>query len=280
MKINGIDVSHHQGVIDWEKVIVNGTIKFAILRIGYSKKDGKGGLNLDRQFYRNIRECNRLGLPVGIYVYCYDDSPAASKITCDAICEILAPFKIEYPVIYDIEYENNAGLRNDVNDETIIAAMKSFETHGYYGMVYASRDFFLHHVSLKNLIAYDKWEAAYTQKDTPAVPNGLWQWTSRASVPGINGPVDGDIAYKDYPGLIRKAGLNHLAETKAFEVKPTSPVLRIRSGAGTNYTPTGKYTGSNVQIITEVRAGEGSNSGWGKLQNGAGWIALDHCTRL
>lgn len=65
-----------------------------------------------------------------------------------------------------------------------------------------------------------------------------------------------------------------------FKVKIDIIDLRIRTGAGTGYAHTGEYTGKGVFTITEVKAGEGSATGWGKLLSGAGWIALDFCTRL
>lgn len=54
--------------------------------------------------------------------------------------------------------------------------------------------------------------------------------------------------------------------------------LNIRSGPGTNYKATGKFTGKGTFTITEVRQGKGSKAGWGKLKSGAGWISLDYCT--
>jgi len=65
-----------------------------------------------------------------------------------------------------------------------------------------------------------------------------------------------------------------------FKVKVDITDLRIRTGAGTNYAKTGEYTGKGVFTITEVKAGKGSTAGWGKLKSGAGWISLDHATRL
>lgn len=65
-----------------------------------------------------------------------------------------------------------------------------------------------------------------------------------------------------------------------FKVKVTSAKLRIRKGPGTNYSWTGKYTGAGTFTITEVSEGEGSDSGWGKLKSGAGWISLDYATIL
>ena len=66
----------------------------------------------------------------------------------------------------------------------------------------------------------------------------------------------------------------------AFKVLVSVPDLNIRSGPGTNYAATGRFTGAGVFTITAVQSGQGSDSGWGKLKSGAGWIALDYAKRV
>ena len=224
MRIYGIDVSHHQGVIDWEQTAselrrVNGgqSPGFAIIRAGYSARSGQGGLVEDGQAKRNLSECNRLGIPCGVYVYCYDQSPAAADKTMRGCLELVKAYRLDYPVIYDVEYEPfNTSCGRAVNTALIKAAMQVVESAGYYGMVYCSRDFFRRHTSLDELTGYDKWEAAYTSADTAAVANGIWQYSSRNAlgIAGFGNSLDCDIAYKDYPGIIRAAGLNGLGREK------------------------------------------------------------------
>ena len=62
----------------------------------------------------------------------------------------------------------------------------------------------------------------------------------------------------------------------SFKVRVSVPDLNIRSGPGTNYAATGRFTGAGVFTITAVQTGQGSSTGWGKLKSGAGWIALDY----
>ena len=66
----------------------------------------------------------------------------------------------------------------------------------------------------------------------------------------------------------------------AFKVRVSIPDLNIRSGPGTNYTTTGRFTGAGIFTITEVQSGQGSDTGWGKLKSGAGWISLDYAKRV
>jgi GH25 family lysozyme M1 (1,4-beta-N-acetylmuramidase) len=219
MEIKGIDVSSWQGSLDWETIkselkrINNDKYDgFVIIRAGHSLQSGKGGLVKDKAAAYNLAECNRLGIPCGVYVYSYDHSADAAKITMQQTLDFIKDYKIEYPVIYDVEFEKfNKNCGKAKNTELFKAALETVEAAGYYAMAYASRSFFLNYTNLSELSAYDKWEAAYVSKDTNDVPNGIWQHDSTNSfcIKGITN-LDCDISYKDYKSIITKAKLNNL----------------------------------------------------------------------
>lgn len=225
MKIYGIDVSHHQGAINWQRTAselrrVNGGSNpgFALLRVGYSARHGKGGLYMDGQFLTNLAACEKHGVPVGVYFYCYDTSPAAARITAQQVVKMLSGHKFAYPIYYDVEYEKyhlNCGKAQ--NTAIIKAALEALEAGGYYAAVYCSRDFFINHTDLSGLANFDKWEAAYTATDTAAVQNGLWQYSSKNAlkIAGFGNSLDCDVCYKDYPAIMRQAGLNGYAKQAA-----------------------------------------------------------------
>ena len=117
------------------------------------------------------------------------------------------------------------------------------------------------------------------------------------SEPSMNGTVKGQTGKGiftikkvtgDWGKLKSGAGWIYLANKEyceiqselPFEVKVSIPTLNIRTGAGIGYAKTGHYTGIGTFTITEVKEGTGSDSGWGKLKSGAGWISLDHTTRI
>ena len=231
-KIYGADFSHHQGTVDWATVAtelrrVNGGTSpgFAILRAGYSARHGKGGLWTDGQFLRNIRECEKYGIPMGAYFYCYDKSAAAAEITAEQVAALLKGHKFDYPIYYDVEYEPfNTGKDGSgrtraqvkaTNTAMISAALSKLEKLGYYAAAYCSRDFFLNYTNLSALSGFDKWEAAYTATDTDAVQNGLWQYssTNALGIKGFGNKLDCDVCYRDYPGIMKAAGLNGYAKT-------------------------------------------------------------------
>lgn len=270
MKLKGIDVSHHQGTINWEEVKSSG-IEFAIIRVGYSNRNGKGGLNFDKRYAYNIRECNRLGIPIGVYIYCYDRTPYAATITTKAFIKAIKGYKIEYPVIYDIEYDNK-DLSKTVNTAIVNAAMKVIEDAGYYGMVYASKDFFINHLNMADLAQTDKWEAAYSSTDNGPVVNGMWQYTSKGTVPGIVGNVDLDYSYKDYPSIIKKAGLNgfFVPTKRDTEVVKAESSIKETTNAETATTATTQAPALATNVAApksvvcnklNVRKGPGTNYG-------------------
>ena len=86
--------------------------------------------------------------------------------------------------------------------------------------------------------------------------------------------TDGNSVYTSGEGTTGITG------DTAFKVLVSVPDLNIRSGPGTNYAATGRFTGAGVFTITAVQSGQGSDSGWGKLKSGAGWIALDYAKRV
>ena len=231
MKIYGIDVSHHQGAINWQRTAselrrVNGggNPGFALLRVGYSARHGKGGLYTDGQFLENIQGCEKHGVPMGVYFYCYDTSPAAARITAQQVVKMLSGHKFAYPIYYDVEYEKyhlNCGKAQ--NTAIIKAALEVLEAAGYYAAVYCSRDFFLNYTNLSALSGFDKWEAAYTATDTAAVQNGLWQYSSKNAlkIAGFGNSLDCDVSYKDYPAIMRQAGLNGYAKQATTDTAQT-----------------------------------------------------------
>ena len=92
---NGIDVSRHQGDIDWDSV--NPHIDFAMIRAGFGKN------NIDAKARRNVSECERLGIPYGIYWFSYALHPEMAKKEAEYLIEFIGERKPEYPIVYDCE---------------------------------------------------------------------------------------------------------------------------------------------------------------------------------
>lgn len=245
MRLVGIDVSKWQGKIDWTKVKSYG-IDFAMIRMG----TGTSSLNVDNTALYNITECNRLGIPVGAYFYSYSYTAEQAALLTRSAMEWIKTNKVQlqYPVAFDIEFDDcHTGQPATVNTAKCKQAMQVIESYGYYGMIYASENFYRRYLDLTKLQAYDKWIAAYRGVDNIGIPHGMWQYSSKGSIPGIKGNVDKDVAYKDYAAIIKRAGLNQLKSEDVYKitVDPVSngdknTVVDLLKRLKLNYTVTKK----------------------------------------
>lgn len=201
----GIDVSEHQGKIDWEKVKPN--IDFAIIRAGYGKN------NIDSQFTRNVTECQRLGIPFGVYWFSYAYTTGMAKAEADYVCNAIAKYNLLYPICFDFEYDSyNYAIKNGItpNKSLLVSIAKAFlnrvEERGYYAMNYTNIDYF--NKGFYELVdRYDIWLANWGVSN-PAKRCGIWQYSSTGSVAGITGNVDLDYAFNDYPSIIKNMNSN------------------------------------------------------------------------
>lgn len=189
MELHGIDVSKHQGVIDWGKVKTD----FAIIRLGYSKY--AGGLVEDEYFRRNADECERHGIPYGVYVYSYDRTIDAAAATAADTLRLLDARKILYPVYYDIEGSYaEPGMRTDI----VNVFCEYIRQAGYTPGVYSYYAFFKQYLDVDKLRGIEKWVADYRGKRPTDIPHEMWQYTGSGTVDGVDTKVDLNICYKNY----------------------------------------------------------------------------------
>lgn len=193
--IKGIDVSTHQGIIDWAKVKADG-VQFAILRCGYGS-DIK--YQDDGQFARNASECERLGIPYGVYLYSYANSIDKANSEADHVLRLIKDCKLDYPVFYDLEDANTTGKCS----KALIADMAEVfctkvERAGYKVGIYANLNWFNNILTDKIFDSWDKWIAQYNKECTYKGEYTMWQYTSSGKVNGINGLVDMNYCYVDY----------------------------------------------------------------------------------
>jgi GH25 family lysozyme M1 (1,4-beta-N-acetylmuramidase) len=223
--LKGIDVSKHQGIINWNKVKAAG-IDFAMIRAGY----GRG--TVDEHFKKNIEACNRLNIPCGVYWFSYAISETDAALEAETVLNLVSPYKLEYPIVYDLEYDSlryakSKGVTIDkaLASKMVRAFCNTIEKAGYYSMNYANLDYLRNMFEPQIIEKYDLWYAYYNLVCNRTV--GLWQYTSNGKVDGILGDVDMNIDYRDYKTLIKKLGLNKLkVQEKIQEVVPVSTVLK------------------------------------------------------
>ena len=206
MHLKGIDVSKWQGVIEWSKVKKSG-IDFAILRLGYTGAKS-GEPTLDSQFLRNIEQCKKVGMNVGVYYYSTATSTAQAKNEANFVIQQLKGKKVQYPIYIDTEDTRQAKLSKSKLTKVVKAFCDTMEKAGYYVGIYASKSWFVEHLSDSKLKAYDKWVAQYNTACNYKGKYGMWQYTDKGTVRGISGNVDLNACYKNYPAIMKKAKLN------------------------------------------------------------------------
>lgn len=210
MEIKGIDLSYCQTKVDWQKVKQAG-IRFAMVRVGYCMNDGS--LKVDRMFQSHMKGAAAAGIDVGVYLYSYALGASAAQKAAQQVLKAVEPYKLTYPIAFDMEYDDEY-IKNTKENNTAIATafLQEVEKGGYYAMLYCSKDFLDSYLLPQRLTAFDKWIAQYNSKCTCKHPYGIWQYSGSGKVDGVVGKVDLDVAYKDYPKIIRRAKLNRLEE--------------------------------------------------------------------
>ena len=192
MALKVIDVSYHNGTIDWAKVKSSG-VDGAIIRCGY-------GSNItaqdDKQWKRNADECTRLGIPFGTYIYSYAKTDAQARSEAEHVLRLVKGYKLSYPVYYDLEEDGTQS--GAVNRMKIFAEI--IENAGYWVGVYCNKSWWDNYLSGLG-DRYTKWIARYNS--TLGMDGvDMWQYTSDGSVSGISGRVDMNHCYRDFPAEI------------------------------------------------------------------------------
>lgn len=209
-----MDVSRHQGTIDWAKVKASGQIGGVMTRAMGNSADGKASKPyIDPQFARNYAECTRLGIPVGVYGYFKAVNKAEADKELALLKSALTGKTLGLPVAVDVEDEVQKPLGKAALTDLTAYMLSTVESWGVYALLYTGLWFgstFLY-MGGAALKPYDVWLAAYRkEKPEPGWPFGMWQHTSAGTVPGVSTGVDLSVAYKDYAGIIQRAGLGQV----------------------------------------------------------------------
>lgn len=203
MEIKGIDVSAWQGKIDWKTVADYG-MGFAILRIT------EAGNVVDSQFENNLAGCNKYNIPVGVYKYSYAMTIAEIQSEARKVVSTLNGRKIQFPVFLDLEYNNQRSLGSESIHKMADAFREIIEAAGYKFAIYCNVDWYTNMIC-SHLKKYDFWIACYPANDDGWLQERLrpdfgvgWQYSSKATIPGISAKVDRNVFYKDYTEEAKK----------------------------------------------------------------------------
>ncbi len=207
-RYNGIDVSEHNGVINWQSV-KNSGVQFAMIRCAY-RGYGNGRIVTDSQFDYNIRNAYAAGIQVGIYFFSQATSITEAVEEANYAINLAKQYNcITYPIAIDTEYSgapNNSGradgLSVAIRTNVVAAFCNQVQNSGYTPMVYASRNWLYDNLEVTRLLNYETWLAHYTNNSEInsdyKYDYTMWQYTSSGSVSGVSGRVDLNIGYRRY----------------------------------------------------------------------------------
>lgn len=183
--LKGIDVSEHNGTIDFAKV-KNSGLNFVIIRIGWI--GNKENHTLDKKFIENYNNAKANGLKVGFYVYSYVENETAMLSAINWVRTQISGKIREYPIFLDVEDAQISKLSKDEQTKLCKYFCDNFENSG----VYANLDWFKNKLNVNELLNYKIWLAQWTNANTHSAnfKVDLWQYTSKGKVDGINSNVD------------------------------------------------------------------------------------------
>lgn len=201
---NGLDVSVHNGYIDFAKVAGAG-YDFVMIRDGYgdllsypSQKDAR--------FEQNYKNAKANGRAVGTYHYLYATDSAGAEREARGFLENIKGKKFDMPIALDIEERRQYDLPNAAVENIVRAFISTCEKAGYYCSLYSYEAFLSAKMSASFRSKYDVWCANISYE--PSIKYGIWQYSFTGSVPGCSGDVDLNRTSKNYPDIIKRGGFN------------------------------------------------------------------------
>ncbi len=195
--LTGIDVSAHQGLIDWQQVAAAG-VDFAMIRAGY-RGYKYGQVNEDSTAHMNIQLAQGAGLMVGVYFYSQAISVEEAVEEANFLVEFLEGYTLELPVVFDWERYSDEARTANVSGRTVtdcaIAFCDVIRGSGREPMIYFNSNQALNQLSLPELTEYGFWLAQYDTSVWFPYKVDMWQYTNKGSVPGVNTNVDLNIGF-------------------------------------------------------------------------------------
>ena len=191
----GIDVSYHNGTIDWKRV-KQSVVEYAIIRCGYGTNDKNQD---DKKWEENVKGCIDNNIPYGVYLYSYADTVEKASSEADHAIRLLQGKKFKYPVYYDLEEE---AIRKKLSKTEIANIAKTFcnklSAKGYTVGIYANKDWVTNYLTDSCFNNWTKWVAQYNTVCNYKGKYDMWQCSSTGRVPGISGNVDLNYSYSPF----------------------------------------------------------------------------------
>ncbi len=200
----GPDISKHQGSVNIKAVRDAGYWRIGI-RAGYGRN------NVDQKYIVNAEACFNLGVPVLLYWFSYAYTVTMAVDEARFAVAQAGKYWQRCPIAFDFEYESvNYARKRGVNvtrqlaTDMAIAFLKKVQAAGYIPVIYTNRDYLWNYFDLDKITAevgmVYVWYARYanTISGNELTVADVWQYTSKGSIPGVNGNVDLNRFYTDF----------------------------------------------------------------------------------
>lgn len=260
----GIDVSYHNGTIDWKKV-KQSEVEYAIIRCGYGTNDKNQD---DKKWEENVKGCIDNNIPYGVYLYSYADTVEKASSEADHAIRLLQGKKFKYPVYYDLEEE---AIRKKLSKTEIANIAKTFcnklSAKGYTVGIYANKDWFTNYLTDSCFNNWTKWVAQYNTVCNYQGKYDMWQCSCTGKIPGISTNVDLNYSYSPFENsndgttTEYSDGLNEIqGELYYFE----------NNRINTSYNGLATYKG-DTYLVTRGMVNKTQS---GLVQSGSNWYML------
>lgn len=195
--IPGIDVSSHQGTIDWQKVKEAG-IEFAFIRVGY-RGYNTGTIHADETALSNLRQAKTAGLKIGAYFFSQALNVDEAVEEAQFALAMLEGVELDLPLVYDWEYVSESARTGQMEPDALMACVDAFcgevKRAGFAPMVYFNQELAKTLLDITKLSDYPFWLAMHTDQMTFPYKVDFWQYSDEGQVPGIEGNVDLDLYF-------------------------------------------------------------------------------------
>lgn len=255
-----LDISSHTRPFDYFKFKAqHPEIRGVILRCGFTGWGRDKSKNIDAEFERHYLGFKRIGLPIGVYYYSCAVTTAEAIEEARLTISIIKNKQLDYPVYFDTENDHDireagasqvsqAMLPPKQLTDIVIAYCSLIEDAGYYTGIYASASWFRDRLELGRLLRFDKWVAHYgVNKPSVTFKYGMHQFTKTARVEGHRGYVDLNWCTRDYPAIIKRAGLNGYPKVPEPEIEEDNRIQNHLQIALDNLS-------SAMQLLEEKRS--------------------------
>lgn len=244
----GIDVSEWQEDIDWEQVQADG-ITFAILRVGYSTYK-------DDYFERNARECERIGMPYGVYVYSYARNADEAAKEAEAVIGYLRGFNPTYPVYIDIEDLDSQGDLTSAQFTGLATAFCSrIDQAGYTAGVYSMLSWWESYFTSSVFDSWSKWIAHYNDVCEYEGDYRIWQCSGAGAVAGISGRVDINFEFDSAPPVILPPNSASDSYAHPIAAGEYNIISGLSSSKVVDTYDNSTAAGANIQLWTYTNGG-------------------------